>query len=198
MQSHIIAIERSCSFDVHTSVGVRLVKSMRTGAGVQQFNDAPSKQAPWEYAHNGKSFWKVLGENPEHKKDFDLYMAARREGGLVPDWFELYPVGRELGHTTAEVGPGLKVGKDDVLFVDVAGGRGHDVTKFRKSFPHLPGRCILQDLPGTIAEVKQAPPERVELMEYDFFTPQPLKGEAFLSSPSELTWETTSSYLVDM
>jgi len=160
---------------------------MRTGAGIEQFNDEPSKQAPWEYSHNGKSFWKVLEEDPEYKKDFDLYMAARRQGGLVPDWFELYPVAIELGRTTPG-GLGLRTGKDDVLFVDVAGGRGHDVAKFRTSFPHLQGRCILQDLPETIAEVKKAPPEGVELMEYDFFTPQPVRGETFLhvDLPSEL------------
>ncbi|KAL9636173.1 MAG: hypothetical protein Q9164_002993, partial [Protoblastenia rupestris] len=69
-------------FDLHTSVGVRMVEYMRTGAGVEQFNDEPGKQAPWEYSHNGKSFWKILEEDPEYKQDFDLYMAARRQGDL--------------------------------------------------------------------------------------------------------------------
>ena len=99
----------------------------------------------------------------------------------MPEWFEIYPVAKELELSKST----LKTGKDDVLFVDVAGGRGHDVAKFRKTFPDLPGRCILQDLPETIAQVKKSPPEGVELMDYDFFTPQPIKGvhcNLFLSS----------------
>jgi len=168
---------------------------MRTGAGIEQFNDEPGKQAPWEYSHNGKSFWKILEEDPEYKRDFDLYMAARREGDLVPEWFQLYPVETELAPlttttttTTSGSKPGcLKTGKDDVLFVDVAGGRGHDVEKFRAQFPHLPGRCVLQELPETIAQVRQTtPPQGVELMEYDFFTPQPIKGTLLPSSSSTL------------
>ncbi|MCJ1336119.1 hypothetical protein MMC09_001395 [Bachmanniomyces sp. S44760] len=162
-------------FDLHTNVGAKLLEYMRSGAGVEQFNDEPGKQAPWEYTHDGKSFWKVLEEDPEYKRDFDLYMAARRQGGLVPEWFEIYPVAKELELSKST----LKTGKDDVLFVDVAGGRGHDVAKFRKTFPDLPGRCILQDLPETIAQVKKSPPEGVELMDYDFFTPQPIKGARF-------------------
>ena len=153
-----------------------MVEYMRTGAGVEQFNDEPGKQAPWEYSHNGKSFWKILEEDPEHKQDFDLYMAARRQGDLVPEWFQLYPAGQELVPTTSNL-RSLKTGKDDVLLVDVAGGRGHDVGNFRAHFPQLPGRCILQDLPETIAQVRKTPPQGVELMEYDFFTPQPVKGK---------------------
>lgn len=172
------------SFDLHTSVGVRMVEYMRTGAGIEQFNDEPGKQAPWEYSHNGKSFWNILEENPEYKEDFDLYMAARRQGNLVPEWFQLYPVETELAppNTTTTTDSSntrsLKTGKDDVLLVDVAGGRGHDVGKFRAQFPQLPGRCVLQDLPETIAQVRQTTPlQGVELMEYDFFTPQPIKGK---------------------
>lgn len=101
-------------------------------------------------------------------------MSARRQGGLVPEWFEVYPVEAELAKTEST----LKTGKEDALFVDVAGGRGHDAGKFKAACPSLPGRCILQDLPGTLASVKKAePPEGVELMEYDFFTPQPVKGK---------------------
>ena len=149
---------------------------MRTGAGVEQFNDEPGKQAPWEYSHNGKSFWKTLEEDPEYKQDFDLYMAARRQGDLVPEWFQLYPIADELLFSTTD-SPNLKGGKDDVLLVDVAGGLGHDVGSFRTHFPHVPGRCILQDLPETIAQVRKTPPPGVELMKYDFFTPQPVKGK---------------------
>ena len=171
----------SPSFDLHTSVGVRLVEYMRTGAGIEQFNDEPGKQAPWEYSHDGKSLWKIFEEDPDYKQDFDLYMAARRQGDLVPEWFQLYPVWQELMPSTGNLS-GLKTSKDDVLLVDVAGGRGHDVGKFRAHFPQLPGRCVLQDLPETIAQVRSSPPQGVELMEYDFFTPPPVKSR--FSSPS--------------
>jgi hypothetical protein len=34
--------------------------------------------------------------------------------------------------------------------VDVAGGRGHDLKKFRAKFPHAPGRLIVEDLPQVL------------------------------------------------
>ena len=178
-----------------------MLEYMRSGAGIEQFNDEPGKQAPWEYSHDGKSFWQTLEEDPDYKNGFDQYMAARRQGDLVPEWFQLYPVEKELVPTAVgDTSHQLKSGKDDVLLVDVAGGLGHDVGKFHARFSKLPGKCILQDLPETIAQVKKNPPPGVELMEYDFFTPQPVKGKAFdiipllssLSSRQKSLWDPPS------
>ena len=69
----------------------------------------------------------------------------------------------------------LKTGPDDVLLVDFAGGIGAQAGGFRKEYPYLPGRCILQDLPNTLEHLKE-PPADGEMMSYDFFRPQSVKG----------------------
>lgn len=66
--------------------------------------------------------------------------------------------------------------KDAVLLVDIAGGFGHYTEGFLSKFPDAPGRLILQDLPPVLGQIQQLHP-RIEKMEYDFFTEQPVKGE---------------------
>jgi hypothetical protein len=50
--------------------------------------------------------------------------------------------------------------------------------EIRKENPRMKGRFIVQDLPSTF-DVVPAPPNRVEFMVYDIFTPQPVK-DAFI------------------
>lgn len=65
--------------------------------------------------------------------------------------------------------------KDAVLFVDIAGGVGHYTEQFRSRFPNTSGRLVLQDLPGVIQSSGDLHP-RIEKIEYDFLTEQPVKG----------------------
>lgn len=60
------------------------------------------------------------------------------------------------------------------VFVDVGGGTGQQCVAIKEKFPDLPGKVILQDLPAVVAGAKL--PEGMEAMAYDFFTPQPVKG----------------------
>lgn len=69
--------------------------------------------------------------------------------------------------------------KDAVLLIDVGGGFGHYTEELLSKFPNCPGRLILQDLPPVIGRIQQLHP-RIEKMEYDFFTEQPVKGELHL------------------
>jgi hypothetical protein len=125
------------------------------------------------------------------KRDFDLYMSARRQGGFLPEWFDVYDAANELqsydshringtadGGMNGSLTSELKDDKSTTLLVDVGGGRGHDVAKFRKKFATLRGQCILQDLPETITAVRASGnvPEGVELQAYNFFDPQPVQG----------------------
>ena len=60
--------------------------------------------------------------------------------------------------------------------VDVGGSHGTASIALAQRFPNL--KCIVQDLPGTIAGCS-IPPElegRLEYMAHDFFTEQPVKG----------------------
>ncbi len=71
-----------------------------------------------------------------------------------------------------------KVGKEDVLLIDVGGSGGHDLIGFHKAHPSMPGRLILQDLPTTIQSLDSAAlaQQSIKPMGHDFFTPQPVHG----------------------
>ena len=81
---------------------------------------------------------------------------------------------------------GTEHNDDQLLFVDVGGGRGNSLRTFRKNHRQLNGRIIVQDLPKVVEG--QENEEGVETIAHDFFTPQPFKGMQFsmFKSPSKL------------
>ena len=64
------------------------------------------------------------------------------------------------------------------VVVDVGGSHGSISIALARSFPSL--RCVVQDLPETVAKGKsEIPPDvldRVDFMTHDFFTDQPIHG----------------------
>ncbi|KAF2721795.1 S-adenosyl-L-methionine-dependent methyltransferase [Polychaeton citri CBS 116435] len=134
--------------------------------GIHQFPDSPLQKNPFEYTF-GKPIFEYFKDDKEQKEAFDNYMTIRRDPN-APQWFDTYPVEDCLGAS-------LKSGPNDALLIDVGGGKGHEISKFQRRFPHLPGRRILQDLPQTIRAIDSKPAD-IELMEHDFFTEQPVKG----------------------
>lgn len=62
-----------------------------------------------------------------------------------------------------------------VVMVDVGGGIGQVTEKTLEENPQVQGRFVVQDL-GAIIEEARAKNPSYEVMEYDFFTPQPVKG----------------------
>ncbi|PLN81874.1 S-adenosyl-L-methionine-dependent methyltransferase [Aspergillus taichungensis] len=116
----------------------------------------------------GQSQFEWLAQRKLSQTRFSSYMASRRQGR--PAWFDTFPVER-LSRTA--------VARDDAVFlVDVGGNQGHDLVRFRKRFPSLPGRVVLQDLPKVVASaaVSSLREDGVEIMGYSFFDPQPVKG----------------------
>ncbi|KAI1777524.1 S-adenosyl-L-methionine-dependent methyltransferase [Hypoxylon cercidicola] len=129
-----------------------------------------SSDTPYQAAHKTKLSWfEYLQANPPHRQNFNDHMHGYLLGR--PGWMDegFYPVKKRLfdGFDT--------VNKDAVLLVDVAGGSGHYTEGFLSKFPDAPGRLILQELPPVIKQIQQLHP-RIEKMEYDFFTEQPVKG----------------------
>ena len=59
----------------------------------------------------------------------------------------------------------------------MGGGAGHRAAKFRSMYPNLAGRVVVQDLAKTLEHMK--PIEGVDLVEHDFFQPQPIQGAKF-------------------
>ncbi|KAJ5716130.1 hypothetical protein N7493_008041 [Penicillium malachiteum] len=152
-------------FDLDFGMGGRLVDYMR-GPGIQQFADEPGAITLFKYAHGTDLIFGLLEKNAEQKQAFDDYMAARRVSDM-PQWFEIFPIAEYLGF--------LREDPSAALMVDVGGGPGQELARFKERYPEIPGRFVLQDLPVTLNRIDNLP-DGIEAMEYDFFTPQPVKG----------------------
>lgn len=126
---------------------------------------------PFQDAHKTQlPFFEWLVATPPHLQHFDSFMSAYRAGKA--NWYDpgFYPVSERLI-------TGFDASINDVLLVDVGGGRGHDVAAFAVQHSSLPGKIILQDREPVIAAVLANSEERAfEVQAHDFFTPQPVKG----------------------
>lgn len=118
----------------------------------------------FQYAWNdSRHVFAWFDDHPEKLGYFNEYMALRR----VPEesWLKMYPVAEKAAHWDQK----------RPVFVDVGGSIGHQCAHFKKSFPHVHGRVILQDLEHSIANALPTP--GVENMVHNFFYPQPIKGQ---------------------
>jgi ubiquinone/menaquinone biosynthesis C-methylase UbiE len=105
-----------------------------------------------------------LNQNPVEQHAFNSVMTLGRTF-RGEEWFEFFPVEEKL-----QTSPG------QTLLIDIGGGMGHDIVEFKKRYPQLPGKLVLQDLPQVIDDIKEPLPEGVEAVKYDMYTPQPIKG----------------------
>ncbi|KAH8647908.1 O-methyltransferase [Xylariales sp. PMI_506] len=105
-----------------------------------------------------------IATNTLLRNDFNDAMECHSKYNLTP-WHEVYPT----GDIVADAKAGCP------LVVDIGGGKGHDLDKFRLRHPDVtPGSLILQDLPDILQGV--TPHAAITVQLYDFFTPQPIKG----------------------
>ena len=112
-----------------------------------------------------EEFNAFLARHSEYSTPFQRYMTSFDEGRDT--WMDYFPVQKKLGD-------GANEDKDAIMFVDIGGGMGHVAAALHKRFPNLPGRFILQDLPSVVSEANN---EGIEVVAYDFFQPQPARGE---------------------
>jgi demethylsterigmatocystin 6-O-methyltransferase len=133
-------------------------------------NPTDPKNCPFQDAfHTEDSLFEWFPKHPDYLNNFNLYMTGQRDGRA--NWLDFFPFEEQLVK-------GFKGGNDAVMLVDVGGARGHEVENIKTRYPHLPGRFILQDLPETAKQALDV--KGMEVIEYDFFTPQPIKGEHLL------------------
>ncbi|EHK97284.1 putative Sterigmatocystin 8-O-methyltransferase [Glarea lozoyensis 74030] len=125
-------------------------------------NDPANTALQSAFDAKGKDLIGILMERPESARGFGTLMSTWGEGNsLIQD---LYPVG--------ELGEGFD--GESVMWVDVGGGYGQKSVALKKAVPGLPGRFVVQDLPGTVKNSPEC--EGVEFLGHDFFTEQPIKG----------------------
>lgn len=60
---------------------------------------------------------------------------------------------------------------EDILYVDVAGGRGHDLLDFKARFSSYPGKYALMDLPHVVDD-ETLTLDGVEKKSFNFFQDQ--------------------------
>ncbi|CAD6572696.1 MAG: hypothetical protein ASARMPREDX12_005376 [Alectoria sarmentosa] len=129
-------------------------------------NPSNALDTPLQMAFNSQShFFGLLQQRPGMLETFGTFMTCHMKGR--PEFPEIYPVERELVD-------GLSDNEDAVLLVDVGGGLGQDISTLRQMVPTLRGRTILQELPEMVQSFPGT--EGIEIMEYDFFEPQLVKG----------------------
>lgn len=131
-------------------------------------------------AKTNLGFWEYLNEVPERMQLFNSGMRSqttigngRRSGA--------YPFAAELNKEP--------IGTDEVLIVDVGGGRGQSLEAIKHDYPQLEGRLVLQDLPDVIADARSnGLPEYIETSVSSFFKPQPIQGTThYFPQPQEIT-----------
>lgn len=85
---------------------------------------------------------------------------------------------------------------DRSLFIDVGGSHGHSSIAIAEAHPNI--RCIVQDMPATVASGQaKLPPslkERVTFMAHDFWEKQPIKdGDIYYFQGIFQDWSDTSA-----
>ena len=123
-----------------------------------------SKDCAWQrHTQNPDSFFEWLNKNEAFTAKYHDTMAEMNMG--KPDWTEVFPV-EQMTHQTKE---------GRVMLIDLGGGQGRDLEKFRKKFPDFaPGSLVLQDTRACLKSADVHPD--IKKMEHDFFKPQPIKG----------------------
>ncbi|KAI1139528.1 sterigmatocystin 8-O-methyltransferase [Hypoxylon sp. FL0543] len=117
-----------------------------------------------QYAFQTKlTTFQLFSSMPDVLKDFNSFMGNTM--GARSYWVDWFPVKERLLDGATE---------ESALLVDVGAGKGHDLVAFYDEFPDH-GTLVLQDLAAVTASVWGLHPS-IEVMAYDFFTEQPVKG----------------------
>lgn len=125
---------------------------------------------PFQAAHGtDQAFFPWLVATPPHLDEFDAFMSAYRAGKA--NWYDpgYYPVAERLIE-------GFEPSHNEVLLVDVGGGRGHDLQFFANQHTSHPGKLVLQDREPVIESIQDKDKLPFESKAHDFFTPQPIKA----------------------
>ena len=132
-------------------------------------NPSDPQNSLFHYAHGTNlNMFEWLQTQPDQLATFSAYMAAAteiQETSLLRTITSFLPVD-ETNCSEDQ--------NNRILLVDVGGGRGQVLNQIPRQRPNLKGRIIVQDLPNEIEG--REPADGVEIMSFDFFAPQSIKG----------------------
>lgn len=157
-----------------STAGLTMAKLPECLATINFHSPADSDNALFQYAlGTNLNMFQWLETQPEHLVTFSAYNAAlTKTRGPVLRATLCGLLSAKEPATPSERAP---IEENVVLLVDVGASRGQVLGDIRKERPDLVGRMIAQDLPGVLADREIA--DGVEKMAFDFFQPQPVKGE---------------------
>ncbi|TVY47475.1 O-methyltransferase [Lachnellula occidentalis] len=140
----------------------------RTIEAIEKYKSQDIDKTGWALAHNGQSLFETFGKHPEKAKRFAGSMAAFNASPLMSH-----------KHMATDF-PWETLGNGTV--VDLGGSHGELCAALALTAPNL--QFIVQELPRTVQSVDRAtlPAEvapRIEFMEHDFFTPQPVVAAVY-------------------
>ena len=119
--------------------------------------------------------WEHIGLDPERQRNLNLAMVA--QSAATKKTVGIFPFKEELSKITTD--------EKTVLVVDIGGGKGHVIKQIQDLLSGVQGQLVLQERKEALDEAIDLP--EIVTMEYDFFTPQPIKGKHYPSlsmSPS--------------
>lgn len=123
----------------------------------------------YTFAHStpsGMTMWEYVDSFPDRLKNLNFAMMAQTQATM---WtIGIFPFEEELKK--------VETSDDTVLLVDIGGGRGQATLQIRAMCKDIKGRMILQDRKEVTDSLTVEELPGIELMAYDFFTPQPVKG----------------------
>lgn len=122
---------------------------------------------PYCFAHQtgDTNMWDHIGKFPDRLRNLNLAMTAQT--GATGWTVGIFPFKVELSK--------LEPNDETILVVDIGGGKGHVTTQIQDLTNGIRGKIILQERPEVLIEIADSLPG-IKMMEYDFFTPQPVKG----------------------
>ncbi|KAI4100430.1 MAG: hypothetical protein LQ339_005491 [Xanthoria mediterranea] len=147
------------------NIGNPVYQAMPSFLQSTNFQTTTGGKYAWHDSRNTTlDFFPWAKQNPAQLSHFQKLMSVPRDG----DWFDVVPF------STAPDA----CAPTQAYFVDIGGNIGHQCRRLKAKYPSLPGRIICQDLPETISSATPMV-EGVEMMAYDFFTPQPVTGAKY-------------------
>ena len=114
--------------------------------GYKNPDDQADGPLQYRYGAQGQAFFQILVVRPKLLSAFSNLFEGDRGGR--PDWVDWFPVQDKLLDDLRR-----PIAPDSILYVDVAGGRGHDLLAFKKKFDHVPGKYCLFDIPHIVDDL---------------------------------------------